>query len=265
MPLEDLGCITLADLAGICKLMGLEYLPYPFFTRAWLPQTPEHADSIVPRFAHGDLSVFRHWIHSYANADIWLECQVHYVAADVAATRIMACRANQFGYVASQRPDDDVVDVFAVSPLEIGPAVIAAAGPVTPGAHDRIVAPPCFVDLRRDDNRATDEGDGGYEFSLVPVAPQRRAATVVSRSDVEMMAVVQSHCTPARAWGLTRDNRAVCWVGVTGDGHYAYTDDFTHATPATEQVLSGRVNRLLAEDVRTLRQRRPPGEAVREL
>ncbi|WP_264033363.1 hypothetical protein [Mycolicibacillus koreensis] len=42
-----MGSIGLADLAAICQIEGLEYLPYPFFTHTWLWGASHHSDAIA--------------------------------------------------------------------------------------------------------------------------------------------------------------------------------------------------------------------------
>lgn len=45
--LRPVGSIGLADLAAICQIEGLEYLPYPFFTHTWLWGASHHSDAIA--------------------------------------------------------------------------------------------------------------------------------------------------------------------------------------------------------------------------
>lgn len=242
----------MADLAAICALRGLEHLPHPFFTRTWLWGISRQNESVQDRLADGDLHVFHGWVKAYAHADIWVECQAHYSSPDTPALRIAACRAGELGFLASQRPDEDIVDVFSVPPYEIGSAVAASVGLTTPGTHSRIVAPSFFAGLHRDS--AGDHGDD-YQVSFDRVDVRRPTATV-PRSDVTAMAVIQSRCDPAREWGLGQGRKAVGWVRVRDDGEYIYNPDFSHATPVTPQTLGKRIDQLIIEDVAVLRQRR---------
>ncbi|MEZ0366133.1 hypothetical protein ACAG26_20875 [Mycobacterium sp. pUA109] len=246
-----MGDISLADLAAICELHGLEYLPYPFFSRTWL-WADAHDKTIPDRLTDGDLHIFHDWIKAYTHADIWVECQVQHSDPDARAVRIAACRrGDRSAFLASQRPDQDVVDVYSVPPFDMGSAVAASVELTAPGAHARIVAPPFFAGLNRDDTNGHASAAPGL---LLPVAAPRPAGKVVPRSDVTAMAVVQSRCEPAREWGLGQDRKAVGWVRVRDDGEYVYAPDFSHATPLTEQQLSKRIDRLIAADVAKLRQ-----------
>ena len=60
--LRRVGSITVADLAAICALRGLEQLPYPFFTRTW--GIARQSEAVQERLADGDLHVFQGWIKS---------------------------------------------------------------------------------------------------------------------------------------------------------------------------------------------------------
>lgn len=252
--LRPVGSIRLADLAGICQLEGLECLPYPFFTHTWLWGASHHSDAIADRLTDGDLRDFRPWVTAYTRADIWVECQVHYSSPDTPPVQIAACRRNDSGFVAAQQPGEDMVDVFAVSAYEIGSAIASSVGLTTPGTHPRILAPSFFSGLVRANGNAGASED--YHVSFEPVAGPRRTGTVVPRSDVTAMGVIQSRCDPARKWGLGRGGKAVGWVRVRDDGEYIYSPDFSHATPVTPQILGKRIDQMIGQDVAVLRQRR---------
>lgn len=251
--LQPVGSIGLADLAAICWLEGLEYLPYPFFTHTWLPGIAPQSGTIADRLADGDLRDFRPWMKAYTQADIWVECQVHYSAPETPAVRIAACRINDSGFVAAQQPGKDMVDVFTVSAYEIGSAIAASVGLTTPGTHSRIIAPPFFIELGRTADDTNTSEDHGV---LVPVASRGRTGTGVLESDVTAMAVVQSRCDPAREARLGQGRKAVGWLRVRDDGEYIYAPDFSHATPVTPQILGKQIDQMIGKDVAVLRHRR---------
>ncbi|MDP7704673.1 MULTISPECIES: hypothetical protein [unclassified Mycobacterium] len=138
VPREWLGSIELADLTALFVLQGHENPPYPFMSSA--PDAASLA-SVSHRFSDGDLSVFRTWVKAYQDADIWLECRLLHNRDDIPDIRILAYRADQSGFFASQRPHEDVVDVYQLSPYDLGPAVAASIGSTGPGSRGRIVIP----------------------------------------------------------------------------------------------------------------------------
>ncbi|BBY99982.1 hypothetical protein MFAL_34490 [Mycolicibacterium fallax] len=244
------------DLAVIYELRGLENLPYPLFGRTPPGQNEgRERDAYWDQLHCGDLKFVQNWITAYINADIWLECQVHYLPPRSGTVRVAACRADQIGFLASQRVDENTVNLYSVPPLQLGSAVATSVGLTAPGTHSLIVAPPFFVDLGpRGTTRTSEIDDGG--FKTVPVVSKRPARTTVARADVISMAVAQSRCDPARSWGLDPAQDAVGWVHVAGDGDYIYAPDFSHAVPGTVEILGKRIDRLIAEDIAELRRRR---------
>lgn len=241
--LRRVGGIELADLAAICELQGLEHLPHPFFTGAWLPRGDTSGTTVDQRFADGDLHVFQCWMDAYRSADIWVESVVHFASRETPVMRILAHRTGESGFFSSQRPGEGVVDIFTLSPYELGAAVAASVGLTTPGKNARIVVPG-FLPNR--DHDAADRKLG------------RRGQTeaVVVEDDVTAFGVIQSHCQPAREWGLDWGRKYVAWVRVRDDGEYIYSLDSSHAAPVTPAVLGVRIDQLIAGEVAVLRERR---------
>ncbi|RUP06863.1 MAG: hypothetical protein EKK34_01935 [Mycobacterium sp.] len=251
VPREWLGSIELAYLTALFVLQGHENPPYPFMSSA--PDAASLA-SVSHRFSDGDLSVFRTWVKAYQDADIWLECRLLHNRDDIPDIRILAYRADQSGFFASQRPHEDVVDVYQLSPYDLGPAVAASIGSTGPGSRGRIVIPK--YENYFGGPSPDDEDD--YEVSVMrPVRSETRgAAARVPNSDVAALATIQSRCRPARSWGVDWDSTFLVWVHINYDGDYIYDRDFSYAEAATESKLSERIDELIARDVAVLRQLR---------
>jgi hypothetical protein len=255
------GSIDLQDLAALCEFLGHEYLPYPLMqtrpahSAARSRHDADASSSFADRFEHGDLKVFREWMNAYAKADIWIESRILYNPADTPHARILAYRAGEAGFFAWQRPGEDIVDVYRVSAYELGVAIADSVGLTGPGTYSRIIVPK-YVDYFR--APANESMGDDYNFSILrPVAVRPRATgTVVKNADVAAVATVQSHCNPAHAWGVDWTKKFLVWVAVRNDGEYIYTPDFSRATPLTTQILSDRIDQIIAEDVAALRQRR---------
>lgn len=73
--LEQVGCISLIDLLGICEVQGRDGLPYPFWRTQPAAAPEANAAVVAERFDTGDLSVFQKWARAYVEADIWVECR----------------------------------------------------------------------------------------------------------------------------------------------------------------------------------------------
>ena len=245
---EYVGSLDLSDLAQLCNLQGFDDLPYPF-TQTGRPGLKE---------ASADLQVFRTWVNSYAHADIWVDSRVMYRPNDIPDTRVLAFRADQLGFCASQRSDEDVIDVYQLSPYELGAAVANLMTLTGPGRHPRISIPKYMGYFRRATAALNNDDDDDYEFSVLDAVPRNTAsaATNVPNAHVAAMGTVQSHCEPAHSWGVDWDKNLVAWVQVRDDGDYIYEPDFSHAMPMTEQKLVNRIDQLIAEDVAHLRSQR---------
>lgn len=260
--LDPLGSVDLLEFTTICEFLGDETFRYPFMqTRRSPASFREAVDSLAPslrdRFEGGDLRAFRGWAEAYSRADIRVDCRVHYASPDTGHIRILAYRVGERGFFASQRPDEDVIDVWQLSPYELGSAIAHSAGLTRPGSHARIVAPG-YVGYFTDSNEEAERNtDGGYRVTATLRHSAARPTTVtVPNAEVTALATVQSHWRPARSWGVDQGKKYAAWVQIRGDGEYLYTPAFGHAEPVTEDGLRKQINRLIADDVAVLRSQR---------
>jgi hypothetical protein len=247
--LHQVGSIDLTDLDIISRSAGRDFLPYPFMlTRPSRFSSHNdyvaYATSVPDRFNYGDLSTFRRWGASYVHSEIRVECHVQYIPADTPSVRVVAHRLGELGYLAKQRPDEDIIDVYELSPYDLGQAIADSVDLVKPGEHSEIIIPEYVP--------AAQKADAADDFTLRH-AVGTSTATEVRRADVTAFGTVQSHWRPTRRWGLDRGKNAVVWVRVRGDGEYIYATDFSRASPLRRLALAERVDKLIAEDVAVLR------------
>ncbi|OBJ84521.1 ESX secretion-associated protein EspG [Mycobacterium asiaticum] len=244
--LQRLGRIEVRDLRVISEYLGRDFLPFPLIPTlahrfADLGAYRDYARTVPDRFKHGDLAVFGKWFATYAEADLRVECQVHHFPADSPSTRLLAHRTGELGFLAEQQADD-VVDMFTLSAYDLGPAVAGTVELTNPGTRPRIVIPEYVPQALR--GRATTASDPTWGVGA-PVS--------VSKDAVIAYGTVQSHCRPARTWGLDQDKDAVVWVRLRDDGDYIYAPGYRSATPMSRRDLSGRIDELIAADVASLR------------
>jgi hypothetical protein len=249
---KQVGALDVLDLDVICEFHGQRFLPYPFgYTKpsrfASADDASAYTTTVPDRLNYGDLAVFGEFVQAYTDADISVECRVQYIPADKPSVRVMACRAGHFGFIATQRPDADVIDVSSVSPYELGAAICDAVSFTDPGQHRRIVIPE-YVPRPRHGSHTEDIVVRDWETS--------RSETSIPARDVTAYAMVQSHWRPAQRWGMDRGKRAVVWVRTAGDGDYVYTPDYSYARPMTKDGLNEQIDRLIADDVAILRELR---------
>jgi hypothetical protein len=250
--LRQVGSIDLIDLDVLSRLHGRDFLPYPFMlTRPSRFSTQrefeDYARSVPDRFRSGDLRIFQRSFASYLYFDIRVECHVQYIPPDNASIRAVACRVGDFGYLAKQRAEEDVIDVYEISPYDLGPAIADSVALTKPGSRSEVVIPEYEAKYAPTANVYAAEG-----FSVRSVVATSTAAEV-RRADVTAFATVQSHWRPTRRWGFDRRKKAVIWVRIKDDGEYIFAPDFSVARPMTRQMLAERTDRLIAEDVKSLR------------
>ncbi|OBK27238.1 ESX secretion-associated protein EspG [Mycobacterium asiaticum] len=252
------GTIDLADLDTLCELRGAEFLPYPFM-REGGPAGPEAPSSVAARFDDGDLRVFREWLETHGNADVWVECRVLYRDDDLPDTRLSACRSARVGFLAAQRPGQNLVDVYELSPPDIAAAIAEGVRPSGPGSHPQIVIPKYvnyFGESTAEFGDFDDFGDGDdYEAIIRADRPALEQAATVPDADVLALATIQSHCEPARAWGVDWAKDLLVWVQLDADGDYIYDAEFQHAVPATHESLRNRIDGLIEADLAESRRR----------
>jgi ESAT-6 protein secretion system EspG family protein len=249
--LRKVGSIGVIDIDMISRFYGREFLPYPFmFTRpskfSEYDQLLEYERSLLERFNNGDLSIFQRCAATYTSAEIRVECHVQYIPADTPDIRVLAFRFNQDGFLAKQRPDEDLIDIYELSPYLLGSAVADWAGLTKPGRRSNIVIPE-YV-------RAPDNARASEDLSIQHAVERAPNAVNVPRPDVTAFGTVQTHWRPTRRWGIDPGKEHAVWVGINDDGEYLYKPDFTTATPLTPRLLAERIDRLISEDIKALRQ-----------
>jgi hypothetical protein len=248
--LRKVGSISLLDVDIISKFYGRDFLPYPLmFTQpsrfSWHHEYVDYARSVPDRFDNGDLAVFKQAGIAYANADIRVECHVQYIPADTGSVRVVAARRDQIGFLAKQRADEDVIDVYELSPYLIGPAVAESVALKTPGRQSAIVIPPHVP--------AGNNASAPEDISIHHTVDGGPNATKVPRAAVTAFGTVQSHWRPTRQWGLDRGKNAAVWVRIKDDGDYLYAAGFGEAKPVSQPMLADRIDRLITEDIKALR------------
>ncbi|WP_205874003.1 ESX secretion-associated protein EspG [Mycobacterium camsae] len=250
--LNRVGSIDLVDLQAISDSTGRDFLPFPFAqlrpTRfASFQEYASHAAAAPERLRHGDLRDFHLWFTTYLNADIRVESVVSIVGAP--RGRILAHRCGQSGFIAAQRSEDHVIDIYAVPPFDLGPAITSALALTGPGRHPKIVIPE-FV-------RTKSRGDDSREVSVRSTEASSDALSV-PRSKVLRYTRIQSRWQPARDWGFDRSKDVLVYVAIGDDGDYIYSPKFVYLTPMTAGNLSERIDQLIADDIARLRAQRKP-------
>jgi hypothetical protein len=260
LSLKHVGRVELNDLIGMCSGDG-DGVPYPFWRTNREPYWGEVEQTLLPfadRF-DGELSPLREWAETYRHADIWIECRVAAFTPEISNIRLLAHRAGAAGFIAAQRPGVDVVDVYGLSPLDLGAAVAGLAELSQPGTHPAIRVPGFldnFIGTAQESRLVTefDEDDDG--FSVHTKAELRTGAAFLDYDDVTLLGTVQSRCQPSAVHAVDWARGVVAWLRVRQDGDYVYTPDFSQAVPVTAQTLRMRIDELIAADVALLRQRR---------
>lgn len=247
--LKRLGRVDLLDLGVISNYLGQEFVPFPFVPTlpnrfADLGAYNAHAATIPDRLNHGDLTVVKTWFATYAEADVRVECRMQYFPAEIPSIRLLAHRSGDRGFLAQQQPDDSV-DLFSLSPYDLGPAIAGTVDLAEPGTRPRIIIPEYVPQTLRNSKDSAAEPNWGSG----PVAK-------VSSAEVTAYATVQSRRQPARNWGPDQDTDAVVWVRVNDDGDYIYTSDYRSARPMTRRNLRERIDDLIAADIAMLRRLR---------
>jgi hypothetical protein len=246
----QVGTMSLLDLKIVSEFFDINFLPYPFMFTRHSPFATQHeasayAVTVPDRFQYGDLRTFVECTIAYLESDIRVECHVQYIPADTPSVRVIAFRTGQLGFLGAQRPDEDVVDIYTLSPYELGMSITEAVSLEQPGRHPAIVVPEFAPQSR---------GEFAPEaFSVNDRSASPTEVTIPMR-DVTIYATVQSHWRPTRKWGFDRAKSAVVWIRVNGDGDYIYAPDGSHARPMTGLMLQDRIDRLIADDIAILRE-----------
>lgn len=249
-----LGTLDLLDLDLIGEREGRDFLPFPFrYTRptrfAYIDQTAAYAASIPDRLRTGDLAAFTRFLDALNTFDIQVSCHVQPIGSDVACTRLLGVRCGLRGFFALQQPLVDEVDVYTVSPYDLGAVIAAEVDLGQPGRHRRIVVP------EFDSGGVTEIPPEGGSVAVRQSGPDVVDVRVPSAA-VSSYATVQSRWLPARRWGVDDGVPMAAWLSVIDDGDYMYTPDRTHAIPLTRDALRERIDRLIAADIAMLKESR---------
>ena len=257
--MHRVGEVSLGDLEVIGRLQGQEGLPYPFGYTHPYEERDARTACAAERLDDGDLSAFREWTGAYVTADIWVTCRVHHGCVDIPDRRILAYRAGDAGYLASQRSHDDVIEVFTLAAGDLGAGIARSIGLTQPGGQPRIVVPGYvgyFADTATDTDYADSDDDEVFSVRAAVHRPSRSADPMVADDDVAALAIIQSRWQPARSWGVDWAKPVVACVRIVDDGDYVYTPDFSHAVPVAEPALIEAIDRLIVEDVAVVRHQR---------
>lgn len=249
---REVGALELLDLQLITERQGHESLPYPFMlTRPtrfeFVDEIAGYASHLPDRLHSGDLSVFAGCLRALARADITVTGHVQYLPADTPSIRVLAFSAGQAGYLLEQRADADVVDVYAVPPFELGPAIASAMSLEQPGTHPRILNPE-YVPAQP---AVEDEADVVVRHGM-----HTEAGVMVSISQVSAYGTVQSDWRPMGEWGVDPRKESLIWVRIADDGDYLGTTDRSSGIPLTAAILRDRIDDLISDDLETLREAR---------
>jgi hypothetical protein len=252
--LRKVGSISLLDLDIISRFYGRDFLPYPFVMVqpskfSSYDDHLEYARSVPDRYNNGDLRMFRECARLYANADIRVECHVQYIPADTPSVRLVAYRHEQTGFLAKQQPDDDIIDIYELSPYLLGPAVADAVELKKPGRRSAIIIPEY---VRAAGNTGVD-AEAAEDVAIRHTVEAAPDTTKLPSTEVTAYSTVQTHWRPTRSWGFDPRKNAAVWVRIKDDGDYLYQPDFSAATPVTTTVLAKRIDQLISEDVKAIR------------
>ena len=239
-----IGSMTPLDLSMLAEFVGMEDLPFPFWgpygqTFRSVDEYRAHRDSVINSYRSSPESkCVNRWFTSYRHADIWVECKP-------LSLPMIAHRQGQTGYLAVQRVDDLVIDVFAISPYHLGSAIAATARLTKPGRKDRIVLPgmpiPSLVETPMVDS-------DNFAISHRVTSP---LASVLTES--HWVSTVQSRHQPTRERGFDLLRPWLKWVSVEDDGDYIAEPEGKFFTPMSRQTLARRIDALIAADVKAVR------------
>lgn len=248
--LDYVGRLDLVDLQALSDSVGREFLPHPFVQQrptrfANYEEYAAHRAAAPGRLRDGDLSDFNAWFTGCLNADIRVECVVSIVGAP--RGRLLAHRRGESGFLAAQRSEDHAVDIYTVSPYDLGLAIVGALALTQPGKHPKIVIPE-FV---RQPTPSVGEEDSGFTIRQLDLQSD---AKPVPRTDVKRYTRIQSRWQPARDWGFDRTKDLAVYVAIDDDGDYLYAPKFHYLTTMTARNLADRIDSLIADDVANVRE-----------
>ncbi|OAN42498.1 ESX secretion-associated protein EspG [Mycolicibacterium iranicum] len=233
------GAAAVVDLEAACALYGLDVLPFPLgrsrpVGSVWLAS--RNVRPIEDRL-NDDLHGVRAWVEALVRSDFCLECRVRLSVEDTPDRRMHGLRSGESAFVAVQGHDRgvDVVDIYAVSPEMMGPAIVESVGLVGAGAHPRIAV------------TATGESrpDASLESDLDFLAPPPSDATVprVGVRDVVATGTMQVRSGPALS--------ILQWVQIRDDGDYVFdSGDAENAEPVDVETMTAYLNGMITDVIR---------------
>ena len=249
--LQPLGSLDLLDLDSLACLFGADFLPYPFMHTLPSPfitadDAARHASLVRERSTTGDLRLFTEYMKEFATADIRVTFHVQHMPNDTPSVRVMAHRKGPAGYFTEQWADADAVDVYQLSPFDLGAAICEASPLTQPGRYRQIIVPeyaPRRPDFDSEDFFVGDSRDSPPEVRIPAY-------------EVSAYATVQSRWRRGGKWGPDRSKAALVWIHVVDDGDYIYERDMSVASPMTPRSLHDRIDQLIADDVAIVRRLR---------
>jgi hypothetical protein len=260
--LTKLGSIRVAEVDALSQFAGRDFLPFPFTLtepdpeRVYGDGRHAYVSSVVEQYQSGDLQAFTKWARAYESADIRVECRAFYSSDGAAPVRLIAHRQDQWGFLSLQRPGD-VVDVFTLSPYDLGAAVAEAVTLTKPGQRAQIRVAPDLVPriwLSTPSADSVETAEDHHRAQIREEVIGRAKPREFGHDEFAASATVQSHWRPSREWGFDHGKNAVIWVTVKGDGDYICAQGSNRATPMTRDALSRQIDALIAEDVAVLRE-----------
>lgn len=253
MSLVSVGRLGLFDLEVVAGFHGQEGLPHPLIQLAppvfgSQAELEDRTHDVPDRFHRGDLQVFQQWFHSLANCDLRVECTGYANGRDL---KVLAHRAGERGFLATQQDGQDSIDVYRLSPFDLGPAIAGLARLAKPGRQAKLLVTDHPLARAPRAHPSDDEDDVSIGHRVESSDTPR-----ISYNDAVSIGRAQSRRGPAARWGFDIDKDSALWLTVDDDGDYMMASNRQYWLPATRQNLASRLDALIAEDVRALRELR---------
>ena len=241
--LTRIGSMTPLELIMLAKYVRMEDLPFPFlgcYRHPFLKieEYLAHQDEVISSYLAEEDKCVNHWFASFLHADIWVECMTPLLP-------MLAHRRGQVGYFAVQRFGDLTIDVYSVSPYNLGSAIASGAALSKPGRKERVVLPGMPIPTLAEQS-AHDSDD--FTIAHTVTSPMISVLTAPYGEST-----VQSRYQPARERRFDITRARVKWVSVDGDGDYIAEPERKYFTPMSRQALTRRIDELIASDVRAVR------------
>lgn len=236
---ELTGTVAVVDLEAACALYSFDSLPFPLgrsrpVGSVWLAtRNVRPIDERLKDELHG----VRAWVETLVRSDFCVECRVRLSAEDTPDLRMHGLRSGESALVAVQGSDRgvDVVDLYAVSPEMMGPAIVESVGLVGAGAHPHIKVA----------TSGEPSPDASHESDLDFLASPPSDATVlrVGVRDVVATGMMQVRSGPELS--------ILQWVQIRDDGDYVFdSGDAENAEPVDVETLTAYLNGMIADVTR---------------